>query len=108
MTPNMVNDILRESPVLLLRDGHRYHVDRIDFDVSKAESEDRISATFHVRDTEDLKPYGMPLQISTRFFMDLDQWNQHRTEMPGMAFVIEVTKNPDGSAEISWDVMGLR
>jgi len=107
ITSEMVNDILRSSPVLLIRDGHRYHVDRIEYDTSKAESEDQITSVFHVRDTADLKPYGMPIVITTQFFKDLDQWHQHRTEMPGMAFVIEVTKNPDGSGSISWDVMGL-
>ncbi len=103
------DELYRESPVFLVRDGHRYLLTQADYEVTKAGEEViSITATFNLVDTKDAKPFHMTQPIPVQLFNDLDYFNKHRQETPGKAFVIEMKKNADGSGQLSWELMGLR
>ena len=84
----------------MVRDGRRYKVTEIE----------RLAgptAKFSFIDVLDSKSYSIVLVMSEQFFDDVDTFRKNRQNMPGMAFVIEMKKNRDGSGESSWEVMSL-
>jgi len=96
-------ELSRQGPVFLIRDGHRYVV----ADISKTGQGEQPLATFKMIAPNDRKSYSLVQSMPAQFFADLDKFNLMRDELRGMAFVIEMRKNPDGTGQISYEVMGM-
>jgi hypothetical protein len=96
----MTKSLSQQTAVLLIRDGHRYKVTEI-------EKLAGPTASIKMVDTADMKPFSMVQIMNEQFWADLDDFRKNRENMPGMAFVIEMSKNPDGSGAVSWEIMAL-
>lgn len=75
--------------------------------ISKTGRGEQPLTTFKMIDPKDGKTYNLLQPMSAQFFADLDKFNLMRDELRGMAFVIEMQSNPDGTGQISYEVMGL-
>jgi hypothetical protein len=96
-------NLTQENHIFLIRDGRRYLVTEVEKLVG-------WTARISFIDTADGKPYGMIQLMSEQFWEDLGKFRQIMQEknMPGIQFVITMKKNLDGSADISYETVGVR
>ena len=99
----MSKNLTQEYRIFLIRDGRGYVVTEVEKLVG-------WTARFSFIGVADGKPYGMIQMMSERFWEDLGNFRQMMQEktMPGIQFVITMKKNADGSADISYETMGVR